>query len=126
VLHRLLTDHNADHAEYAFQLRVAVHAGEVHYDEWGQYGEALDITCLLLDAPEFRRALTNNSAPLMLVVSDDIYRTIVRHRYDEIDDRTYRPIVQIEVDGVAYAGWVQGPTSDSPTMRWPRHPRIAG
>jgi class 3 adenylate cyclase len=126
ALHQLLANHNAHHAEHAFQLRVAVHAGEVHYDQWGQFGEALDITCRLLDAPEFKRILASTTAPVALVVSDDFYRSIVKHGYDEIDARKYRQIVRVEMAGVAYPGWVQVLSVNLTTTRWPRHRRIVG
>src|SRR5436190_11395879 len=101
TLHQLLADHNVHHTEHAFQLRVAVHAGEVHYDEWGPFGEAVDITCRLLDAPEFKRKMTKSVAPIALVVSDGIYSSIIKHGYDGIDPR-YDPIVRLEISGAAY------------------------
>src|SRR5262245_32651854 len=39
ALAELLARHNADRPDAAFQLRVALHAGEVHYDLHGPYGE---------------------------------------------------------------------------------------
>src|SRR5437588_10909670 len=65
----------------AFRLRIALHAGQVHHDQWGQYGESLDIVCRLLDAPALKDVLANTVAPLALVVSDDTYQSIIRHGY---------------------------------------------
>jgi hypothetical protein len=107
LLEQRLADHNSRHPHHAFQLRVAVHAGEVHFDRWGQYGEALDVTCRLLDAPALKRALADSEAPLALVVSDDLYRSIVRHGYDDIDSDTFSPAVRVEVAGAEHIGWIR-------------------
>jgi hypothetical protein len=66
-----------------------MHAGEVHYDDNGCFGEALDIAFRLLGAPGVKKALRTAADPLTLVISDDIYRTIVRHSYDGIDPRSF-------------------------------------
>src|ERR1051326_524851 len=44
MLSQLLADHDARHPDQQFRLRAVVHAGEVHYDRGGCFGEALDIT----------------------------------------------------------------------------------
>ncbi|MCT2584447.1 hypothetical protein [Actinophytocola gossypii] len=103
-----LADYNARYPHQAFQLRASVHAGEVNYDRWGPFGEALDIACRLLDAPELKNALAGSTAPLALVVSDDIYRSIVRHGYDQIDSEHFSPDVRVEVAGIPHLGWVRG------------------
>src|SRR5436190_10855766 len=79
ALIQLVADHNAHKPNHWFRLRSAVHAGEVHFDRRGAFGEAIDITCRLLDAPELKVQLSQTTAPLVLVVSDDIYRSLVRH-----------------------------------------------
>jgi len=53
---------------------VVVHAGEVHYDDNGCFGEALDVAFRLLDAPRFKKALREAASPLILIVSDPIPR----------------------------------------------------
>ncbi|HEU5472702.1 MAG TPA: hypothetical protein VFV67_18805 [Actinophytocola sp.] len=121
VLRQLLADHNAYHPSQKFQLRAAVHAGEIHYDQWGTYGEAIDVTCRLLDAPELKRILTTTAEPAVLVVSDDIYRSIIRHGYDNIDGRNFHPIIRVEVAGLTYQGWVQEPTGNT-AAAWAAQP----
>ena len=74
VLSRLLADHNASlprfgHPERQLRIRVVVHAGEVHYDANGCFGEALDVAFRLLDAVRVKRALRETADPLILVVS---------------------------------------------------------
>ena len=44
-----------------------------------------DIAFRLLDAPAVKQALKAARDPLVLVVSGDIYSSVVRHGYDGID-----------------------------------------
>ena len=83
--------------------------GEVHYDPDGCYGEALDIAFRLLDAPAVKRALKAAHDPLVLVVSGDIYGSVVRHGYDGIERGGFDRLVSRQVAGSRYPGWVQLP-----------------
>jgi class 3 adenylate cyclase len=114
VFAKLLADHNAavPAAEMPYrQLRVraVMHAGEVHYDANGCFGEALDIAFRLLDAPAVKKALQATVGPLALVVSEDIFRAIVRQGYDGIDQCAFRPLVRVHVAGKRYPGWIYLP-----------------
>lgn len=113
TLSALLGQHNVDRPDHRLRLRAAVHAGEVHYDRQGCFGEALDITFRLLDAPEVKNTLSRTEAPLVLVVSDDIYRAVIRHGYDGIDDRAFEQIVRVRVAGQQQRGWVHVPPAAS-------------
>src|ERR1700745_1837660 len=78
MLSRLLADYNDSlprHSQQQRQLRmrVVMHAGEVHYDANGCFGEALDVAFRLLDAPHVKKALPETASPLVLVVSSAIY-----------------------------------------------------
>jgi hypothetical protein len=113
-LSRLLLDYNSglpagEEARLGLRLRVVVHAGEVHYDGRGYFGEELDVACRLLDAPRLKRCLRETTAPLVLVVSEDIYWSIVRHDYDGIRGETFRPIVRLHVSGRRRLGYVNTP-----------------
>jgi class 3 adenylate cyclase len=114
VLSRLLTDYNASlpqHSEQQRQLRIRVvmHAGEVHYDANGCFGEALDVAFRLLDAARVKRALREMANPLILVISGDIYSSVVRHGYDGIDHETFHQLVRVQVAGRRYQGWIHLP-----------------
>ncbi len=90
ALNQLLTDYNASlpapgRPEPNPRIRAVVHAGEVHYDANGCFGEALDVAFRLVDAPPVKKALRVTASPLILVVSEDIYRSVVRQCYDGID-----------------------------------------
>jgi class 3 adenylate cyclase len=65
--------------EHQLRIRVVVHAGEVNYDGHGCFGAALDTAFRLLDAPAAKEVLAAAPGPLLLVVSEDSYRAVVRH-----------------------------------------------
>ena len=111
---RLLSEYNASlprHSQPQRQLRirVVVHAGEVHYDANGCFGEALDVAFRLLDAGRVKKALRETADPLVLVISEDIHNSVVRYGYDAIDDQAFQPLVRVHVAGRQYPGWVQAP-----------------
>lgn len=113
---RLLTDHNAGlpHAsrpQRQLRVRAVIHAGEVHYDTHGCFGEALDIAFRLLDDAHVKEGLLAAAGPLILVVSEDIYGSVVRHGYDGVDQRAFRPLVRVEVAGNCHLGWVNIPAA---------------
>jgi hypothetical protein len=114
VLSQMLSDYNlnlpeAERARRGLRLRVVVHAGEIHRDRNGYFGEALDVACRLLDSQRLKKCLHQVPAPLVLVVSEDLYWSIVRHQYDGICHETFLPAVRIQVGGRRRRGWVHVP-----------------
>jgi len=114
VFNRLLTDHNASlprpsGTQRQLRVRVVVHAGEVHYDANGCFGEALDVAFRLLDAARVKSTLREAAGPLILVVSGDIYNSVVRHGYDGIDQHAFQPVVRVQIAGNRYPGWIHIP-----------------
>lgn len=109
TLNDMLDEHAATFPERAFRLRVAIHSGEVLFDENGIFGEDVDITFRLLNAQPLKDRLRQTAALLVLAVSDDIHRSVVRHGYAGIDCRTFDPIIALELGGQRYRGWVQVP-----------------
>jgi len=92
------------------RLRAVIHAGEVHDDGWGFYGEDLDVAFRLLDAPKFKAHLRNmTTADLALVASDEIYQSIIRYGYDGIDEEEFFPSVTVNVGGRRRRGWMNLP-----------------
>jgi len=104
-----LAEHNVQAADPALRmrLRAVLHAGEVNVDSRGFYGEAIDVAIRLLDARQVKRTLKQSAAPLVLVVSDDIYFGIVCHGYG--DPGGYLPLVHVNVMNRRHRGWVQVP-----------------
>ena len=114
ALGKLLADYNAaippgDLQRRQLRVRVVVHAGEIHYDTNGCFGEALDIAFRLLDAPGVKKTLRTTAGPLTLVISGEIYHTVVRHSYDGIDQHSFHPLVRVCIAGNRYAGWIHIP-----------------
>jgi hypothetical protein len=119
TLSRLLADRNASlprasRAQRLLRVRAVVHAGEVSYDANGCFGEALDVAFRLLDAARVKRALQAADDSLVLVVSADIYRSVVQQGYDGIDQDAFRPLVRVQVAGRRHCGWVRVPEKAAP------------
>jgi hypothetical protein len=91
------------------RLRAVVHAGEVHYDRRGCFGESLDLSFRLLDAPELKLLLREAAEALAVVLSEDIYRAVVRHGCDRIEAGRFAPLVRTQVAGRTHRGWVRLP-----------------
>ena len=105
----------AERCRRELRLRVVVHAGEVHCDGKGYFGEALDVAFRLLDAPKVKCCLRQAvTSPLVLVVSEDIYFSIVRHEYEGIPGDTFEPMVRVTVAGRRHRGWVHVPSTQPP------------
>ncbi len=114
ALHRLVAGRNdslprASQPQRQLRLRVVVHAGEVHYDANGCFGEALDLAFRLLDAAQVKKALRAADDPLALVVSEDIHRSVIRHGYDGIDQGAFHPLVRVQIAGHRHTGWINIP-----------------
>ena len=108
------------------RLRAVIHAGEVHYDEKGPFGEDLDVAFRLLDAPRFKAHLKNATAPMALVASDYIYQTIIRHGYTGILKKDFVQLVTVTVGFQRRKGWVQLPYAGGIPMAVPtRHQAFA-
>jgi len=112
---RLLVEYNRqlpadERSRRALRLRVVVHAGEIHLDDNGYFGEPVDLACRLLDAPGLKKTLhTSVRAPAALVVSDDIFWSIVKHGYEGLQEETFRPDVSVQMAGRRRKGYVHLP-----------------
>ena len=126
ILAALLAEHNASvtRPELRMRLRAVVHAGEVHEDDQGFYGDDLDAAFRLLEAPKLKKALKEAVAsPLILVVSEEIFHGIIQQGY--FDDGPYRPLVQVRVGRRQRRGWVHIPASLTPDRPPASHrPRV--
>src|SRR5262249_56551885 len=119
ALDHLRTEYNASlprasRAQRQLRIRAVVHAGEVNYDANGCFGEALDIAFRLLDSAYVKKALQTAADPLILVISGDIYRAIVRHGYDGIDERAFHPLIRVRIGGHQYPGRIHIPGQTAP------------
>jgi len=125
ALSEMLAEHATVHPDRSFRLRVAIHSGDVHFDRQGAFGEDIDLTFRLLDAPKLKQRLQQAQAPLVLVVSEHIHRSIIRHGYDGIDGRTFEPIICLEMAGQRHTGWVQVPAEALASRNVPRIDRVS-
>jgi hypothetical protein len=107
------------------RLRAVVHAGEVHCDGKGFFGEDLDVAFRLLDAPQLKAHLRGGITPLALVASDYIYQSVIRHGYDGIDDEEFRPLVTVKVGDQRRKGWVHQPRRERLPLALPARARAS-
>ncbi len=116
LLAMLLAEYNAQVAQPALRmrLRAVVHAGEIHRDERGCYGAAIDVAIRLLDSPRVKKALKQAAAPLVLVISDEIYSGIICHGY--VDGDPYFTPVWVRVGTRRHRGWMHVPAAVASPM----------
>lgn len=117
-LARLLGKYNAslapaERAEKELRLRTVIHAGDILRDAHGPFGTELDAAFRLLDSQAVKGSLRETVAPLVVVVSQQIYESIVLHRYGRICPESYKRAVRIRVCGVHRYGWVHVPAASS-------------
>ncbi|WP_205215182.1 adenylate/guanylate cyclase domain-containing protein [Amycolatopsis albispora] len=106
-LEEMLQAHAAAESGHRLRMRAVLHAGEVHIDRYGCFGEALDIAFRLLDAPMLKDLFRSTETPLLLAVSDAIYQGVVRQGYDGIDPASFTQALQVEVANQLHRGWVR-------------------
>jgi class 3 adenylate cyclase len=109
ALHR----HNLTHHPGArIRLRMALHAGEVAYDDFGVTAPAINQTFRLLDAAPLKDALKSSRGVLALITSAWFYDEVVRHS-DGLDPTTFRP-VPVAVKETRTTGWISLPDRPYP------------
>lgn len=98
--------HNASaETSASFRLRVALHAGEVHFDDQGVVGDAINLTFRLIEAPALKTALRSGSGLLALVVSEWFYEEVVRHAPDAVPPSFTQ--IPIAVKKTRTRGWMR-------------------
>jgi hypothetical protein len=101
-------DHEAGGVDDRLRLRVAVHAGLLHRDSDGWAGAPLVHCSRLIGAEPVRRILhAERSARLVLVVSEAIYDSVVRHGYG-LERSSYRS-VKVRYKETVVPAWVYVP-----------------
>jgi hypothetical protein len=89
------------------QLRLAMHAGEVTFDQHGVVGAAIDHTFRMVDAPPLKAALAGSLDSCVLMVSEWFYSDVVFHHLDARPD-AYRH-VGCEVKDTELSAWLRVP-----------------
>jgi class 3 adenylate cyclase len=92
VLAAALAEHNSSHdVGEQIRLRMAVHAGEVHYDNHGVVGDAVNHTYRLIDAPALKSALAESTGTLAVITSNWFFDEVVRHCH-AVNAASYRQV----------------------------------
>ncbi len=109
ALHRHNLTH---HAGARIRLRMALHAGEVAFDDFGVTAPAINQTFRLLEAAPLKDALKSSRGVLALITSAWFFDEVVRHS-DGLDPRTFRP-VPVAVKETRTTGWISLPDRPYP------------
>ncbi|WP_460395912.1 tetratricopeptide repeat protein [Actinophytocola sediminis] len=113
-LAKKIRQHNSHHTEQEqIRLRVAVHAGEVVYDEHGVTGTSINLAFRLLEAAVFKRALATSPGLLAVIVSQWFFEEVVRQSTTS-DAGRYRRVTVAHKE-TRTTGWVHLP--DHPTAQ---------
>jgi len=90
------------------RVRVVMHVGNIHDDDNGCFGEALDIAFRLLDDPRVKATLTTAQGPVLLVVSGDIHNLVTSSSCGATGHTASRPVT-VQVAGHEHRGWIHIP-----------------
>ena len=106
---RLAADNKTIPAVERLRLRLVVHAGRVIKDAHGYSGAALTHASRLLDAQAGRAVLDAvPDAQVVLLASDYVYDTVIKHGFQDIDPANYQP-VQVQHKETSTRAWVHLP-----------------
>jgi hypothetical protein len=96
--------------EPAAQMRVraVVHAADLLIDRDGPLGDQVNFAFRLLDAEPLRILLSYASGPLLVCVSDAVYRQVIAQRHEGLDPDAFEG-VWLESRDVRGLGWVHVP-----------------
>ncbi|NVI87925.1 tetratricopeptide repeat protein [Actinomadura sp. BRA 177] len=116
VLASMLERHNGSAPPGArIRIRVAVHAGEVHYDVHGVAGCSINTAFRLLEAAPLRDALRGSPGVLALIASEWFYDEVVR-QCPAGDAASFRA-VDVAVKETRTRGWIRLPDVRADTGR---------
>ncbi|MFD8494939.1 ATP-binding protein [Amycolatopsis sp. NPDC059657] len=105
--------YNDTHPEaQQIRLRIALHAGEVSYDEHGVTSSSLILAFRLCDAPPLKAALAGSPGVLAVITSNWLFDDVIRHT-PAAAPGTWRP-VSIEVKEADTTGWITLPDHPFP------------
>jgi hypothetical protein len=119
ALRNTLAEINEDLVEQArVRLRVGLGQGVVHRAAHGYVGPAVVDVCRLRDAEAVRTMLGGSGSPLVVVVSDGLYKDVLAHGYHGLPGSAFVP-VDIEVKTFTGRAWLYLPGAQS-------HPHESG
>jgi tetratricopeptide (TPR) repeat protein len=108
ALAEALHTHNRMHrAEEQIRLRMALHAGEVNFDDHGVTSASINTAFRLLEARPLRAALAESHGALALITSSWFFDEVIRSG-PVSNSATYRP-VRVVVKETTTVGWISLP-----------------
>jgi hypothetical protein len=114
-----LRQHNSAHPpEARMRLRMALHAGEVAFDEHGVTASSINLAFRLLDALPLKVALADSNGVLALIASDWFYDEVVRQSMST-DHTEFRP-ARVTVKETSATAWIARPDNPYPGVTHPR------
>jgi len=106
LLNALRTHNSAHQDAERIRLRLALHAGEVNYDEHGVTSSSINFTFRLIASDFLREGLTQSPSLLAVITSAWFFEEVVRHSAAPV--ASYRP-VQVMVKETETLGWIHFP-----------------
>src|SRR4051794_33882211 len=100
----LVTHNHAHRFTGRIRLRMALHAGEIHYDDHGVVGRAVDHAFRMLEAEEFKVAFTRSGGVLAVITSSWFFEEVVRHGRTRLRE-AFRP-VRVAVKETEATAWM--------------------
>jgi hypothetical protein len=103
--------HHNGRTDLAGRLRVrsVLHAGDLLVEADGHLtGDQLNFAFRLLDAQQLRVLLRQASGPLLVCVSDAVYKEVIAQRHEGLDPAAYEA-VRLKCKNVRGRGWVRAP-----------------
>ena len=99
-----LRTHNGTHSDLEqIRLRMALHAGEVNYDQHGATAVSINLTFRLLESAPVKGALADSSGVLAVIASSWFFEEVIRH--NAIVAAGYAP-VPVVVKETTTTGWI--------------------
>lgn len=99
-----LHTHNSTHTNLEqIRLRMALHAGEVNYDQHGVTSASINLTFRLLESDAVKEALATSPSVLAVITSSWFYEEVVQH--STADFSSYHP-VHVSVKETITTGWI--------------------
>ncbi|MEU9169355.1 hypothetical protein AB0D34_16360 [Streptomyces sp. NPDC048420] len=112
-LHQNLRQINAD-LRKPLRLRAGLHVGPVTPDEYGRYGQAVDLACRLGDCDIAKATLAAaDGAHLVVVASDRLYEDVVRSGGRWVEPECYRSH-EVELKEGRRTAWFMVPGRSQP------------
>jgi hypothetical protein len=93
------------------QLRAAAHIGPVEHDGYGFVGSDINLLFRMLEARPLKRALAYSRAELALIISDEVYRTLVCRRPGLVSPEVFHQ-VRFKVKRTRARAWTYLPGTE--------------